>query len=224
MQRLIVVVALTSIVGPAQSNREQGTHPVGNMVSVCGTLVRFQCKRSEESLLTLRESSTNAELTVSISPAVRTKFGRLFESRHVFSDVCATGVVNRHNDAQVMTLTEPDQLRVERAPSSVFTYPEETMSACDDGVELPKLVREVKPQYPREARARRIQGDVLLETVVLSTGRVGRIRVLRSVDPHFGLDEAAARALRQWRFSPGSYQGHPVPVVVTVAIAFRLRD
>jgi TonB family protein len=46
---------------------------------------------------------------------------------------------------------------------------------------------------------------------------------VRSLDSAFGLDQEAIKAARQWRFAPGTKQGEPVPVLVTIAIAFTLR-
>ena len=45
----------------------------------------------------------------------------------------------------------------------------------------------------------------------------------QTLDPIFGLDQEAIKAARQWRFAPGTKQGQPVPVLVTIAIAFTLR-
>jgi protein TonB len=92
-----------------------------------------------------------------------------------------------------------------------------------NGVETPRLLREVKPQYTAQAMRAKIQGEVLLECVVEPDGSVGRIRVARSLDSTFGLDEEAIKAARQWRFAPGTRKGEPVAVLVTIAIAFTLR-
>jgi protein TonB len=92
-----------------------------------------------------------------------------------------------------------------------------------NGVETPKLIREVKPQYTAQAMRAKIQGEVLLECIVQPDGSVGNIRVVRSLDSSFGLDQEAIKAARQWRFAPGTRQGQPVPVLVTIAIAFTLR-
>lgn len=92
-----------------------------------------------------------------------------------------------------------------------------------NGVETPRLIREVKPQYTAQAMRAKIQGEVLLECIVQPDGTVGDIRVVRSLDSTFGLDQEAIKAARQWRFHPGTKQGQPVPVLVTIAIAFTLR-
>jgi periplasmic protein TonB len=92
-----------------------------------------------------------------------------------------------------------------------------------NGVETPRLLQEVKPQYTAQAMRAKIQGEVLLECIVQPDGSVGNIKVVRSLDSAFGLDQEAIKAARQWRFQPGTRQGQPVPVLVTIAIAFTLR-
>jgi len=49
------------------------------------------------------------------------------------------------------------------------------------------------------------------------------VRVIRSLDPVFGLDQEALKAARQWRFVPGRRQGQPVPVLVSIELTFTLR-
>jgi TonB family protein len=88
----------------------------------------------------------------------------------------------------------------------------------------PVLLHETKPNYTSEAMRARIQGVALLECVVLPDGSVGDVRVVRSLDVQFGLDQQAVNALRQWRFRPGMKDGTPVAVLVTVEISFTLRD
>lgn len=92
-----------------------------------------------------------------------------------------------------------------------------------NGVEIPRVLREVRPVYTAPAMRAKIQGLVLLECVVEADGSVGRIKVLRSLDSTFGLDEEAIKAARQWRFAPGTRKGEPVAVLVTLEIAFTLR-
>lgn len=92
-----------------------------------------------------------------------------------------------------------------------------------NGVTLPRLIREVKPQYTSDAMRAKVQGMVLLECVVRTDGSVGDIHVVRSLDSTFGLDQEAVNAARQWRFLPGTRQGEPVSVLVTIELTFTLR-
>ncbi len=88
------------------------------------------------------------------------------------------------------------------------------------GVVPPTLQRQVRPSYTDEALARKIQGSVELEVVILSNGTVGPIRIIRSLDR--GLDLKAIEAVRQWKFRPGLFQSKPVDVLAVITVDFTL--
>src|SRR5438552_17638642 len=92
-----------------------------------------------------------------------------------------------------------------------------------NGVMLPRVLREVKPQYTSDAMRAKVQGTVLLECVVQKDGSVGEVQVIRSLDSTFGLDQEAIKAAKAWRFSPGTRMGEPVPVLITIELTFTLR-
>src|SRR5262245_29663755 len=92
-----------------------------------------------------------------------------------------------------------------------------------NGVTIPRVLREVKPQYTSDAMRAKVQGTVLLECVVRPDGSVGDVQILRSLDGVFGLDQEAIKAAKQWRFAPGTRLGEPVPVLVTIELTFTLR-
>jgi protein TonB len=89
------------------------------------------------------------------------------------------------------------------------------------GITPPSIQREVKPIYSEEGRRRGVEGDVVMEVVVRADGTIGAVRVLQGLG--FGLDQRAADAVRQWRFSPARRFGTPVDVMVEIAVEFRLR-
>jgi TonB family protein len=91
------------------------------------------------------------------------------------------------------------------------------------GIELPRLLREVKPQYTADAMRAKIQGTAVLDCVVTAEGAVGECQIARSLDSSFGLDQEAVKAAKQWRFVPGRRLGQPVPVLVTIELTFTLR-
>ncbi len=88
---------------------------------------------------------------------------------------------------------------------------------------LPKPIREVKPEYTADAMRAKVQGSVWIETVVMPDGSVGDVRITKSLDRIFGLDEEALRAAKQWQFVPGTRFGQPVPVLVVIELTFTLR-
>ncbi|MGA2960832.1 MAG: TonB family protein [Candidatus Korobacteraceae bacterium] len=86
---------------------------------------------------------------------------------------------------------------------------------------VPVTIREKpSPAYTREARELRVEGEVLLEVVFASNGRVQVKRVLRGLG--YGLDEAAVQAAERIRFSPAQQGGQAVDISATVHIVFQL--
>lgn len=84
----------------------------------------------------------------------------------------------------------------------------------------PRKTVDVRPIYPEVARAARIEGTVVMEAVLDPSGHVTQLRVIKSVPM---LDHAAMDAVRQWRYSPSLYGGHPVSVLMTITIRFTLQ-
>ncbi len=88
------------------------------------------------------------------------------------------------------------------------------------GVEPPQLRQQITPEYTDDALSRKIEGTVVLEVVILRSGRIGPARILKSLDP--GLDEKAIAAVRKWTFLPGRFRGNPVDVIAEIEVEFRL--
>lgn len=91
------------------------------------------------------------------------------------------------------------------------------------GVEMPRIVTERKPRYTPAAKDAKIHGIVTLEAVVKADGSVGDVRVTRSLDTQYGLDDEAVAALKRWVFTPGKKDGTAVPVLVEVEMTFSLK-
>jgi len=91
------------------------------------------------------------------------------------------------------------------------------------GITSPIDIYKPKPNYTAEAMRARIQGSVLVQCVVQTTGVCTDVEVVRHLDQTFGLDEEAVKSVRQWKFKPGMRLGQPVPVLVTIEVEFALR-
>ena len=91
------------------------------------------------------------------------------------------------------------------------------------GVTSPSVLKEVKPKYTADAMRAKVQGVVVVEAVVREDGTVGQVQIVRSLDPTYGLDQEAVKAVRLWRFLPGKRQGQNVPVLVEIELSFTLR-
>lgn len=90
------------------------------------------------------------------------------------------------------------------------------------GATAPRLVQQHQPRYTSDAMRAEIEGTVMLQALVGADGLPADICIARSLDAVHGLDAQAAAALRAWRFSPGPKDGAPVPVRVSIEMAFAL--
>jgi TonB family protein len=82
-----------------------------------------------------------------------------------------------------------------------------------------RILHRVEPVYPEKAKRQQLEGTVRLRVAVDGSGNVEDVKVL-SGSALF--TQAAAEAVRQWRFEPMQVEGKPVPVVGEVAVTFRL--
>jgi protein TonB len=83
----------------------------------------------------------------------------------------------------------------------------------------PAPILRVEPKYPELAIMAQQEGVVVIHALVDRNGSVVRVEVARSVQL---LDEAAADAIRRWRFSPALDGGHPVAVWISIPVRFSL--
>jgi len=73
-----------------------------------------------------------------------------------------------------------------------------------------------RPQYPYEARSRRITGSgVCVVTVDAASGNVTGASMTQSIGNSI-LDDAALSAFRQWRFRPGTVSQVRIPITFTM--------
>jgi TonB family protein len=87
----------------------------------------------------------------------------------------------------------------------------------------PKVRRRVEPHFPRSALQSAPRGTplvVVLEALITRSGAVRDVRILsQTSNPE--INGAAAAALAQWTFEPGTYNGRPVDVIFTMTVTFR---
>jgi len=102
------------------------------------------------------------------------------------------------------------------------TWPLDVVELDDDMV-APVAVSQTRPDYTPGAMRAKVQGVIRLRCVVSLDGECTDVTVVRSLDPQFGLDTAAVRALREWRFQPGRRDGRPVATRIELEFAFSLR-
>lgn len=75
-----------------------------------------------------------------------------------------------------------------------------------------------QPRYSEEAREARVQGVVLLQSVIDDEGNVTRLEVLKGLP--LGLTEAALETVRTWKYQPATLNGEAVPVYFHLMVRF----
>lgn len=88
------------------------------------------------------------------------------------------------------------------------------------GVSAPVVLHSVQPEFTEEARQSNFQGSITIQLIVDAQGNPQNVRVTKRAG--MGLDEKAIAAVRQYRFKPAMYQGHPVAVQIQVDVDFHL--
>jgi TonB family protein len=129
-------------------------------------------------------------------------------------------------DALAATLTAEQIADAESriAPDEASAPSDEPMLAGIHGVTNPVPIRTTlfQPEYPLQARAARLTGNVILQAVIRRDGTVGEIKVLRVDKPNLGFEQAAVEAVRKWRYQPATLHGDPVDVYFTINVDFTL--
>ena len=85
--------------------------------------------------------------------------------------------------------------------------------------ELPEALVKVAPNYPDSARQAGVEGTVVVQALVCTSGMIFDTRVVTSIPM---LDGATVDAVRQWLFKPAQTFHQPVAVWVTIPIRFSL--
>jgi len=82
-----------------------------------------------------------------------------------------------------------------------------------------RLWKKVEPDYPRDAKAAGVEGDVVFRIMIGTEGGVEEIHLRRGKPV---LIEAAAKAVSKWRYEAYMLNGNPVEVETFAIVRFRL--
>jgi TonB family protein len=83
-----------------------------------------------------------------------------------------------------------------------------------------EILSKPTPIYTEEARAKRIEGEVLLQVVLEASGKLRVLKIVHGLG--HGLDDAAVHAAEQIRFKPALQDGQPSDSTVVLHIIFQL--
>jgi TonB family protein len=134
------------------------------------------------------------------------------------------------------TPDEPEPIRLEDLEQeldlpdtdALFDIPEGPPPAEPTGpiqvggdVKAPVKLAAPQPQYTEIARKARIQGIVIVQAIIDKQGNVTNVKILKSLP--MGLAEAAADAIKKWKFKPATLNGKPVAVYYNLTVNFTLQ-
>jgi TonB family protein len=91
-----------------------------------------------------------------------------------------------------------------------------------DIAELPKITSAPLPAYPEEARINKVEGAVLLNVVLHSSGKVTKIIPLKELP--YGLTQESIAAARKIKFQVGRLNGKAVSVYWKLRYTFSLSN
>lgn len=114
---------------------------------------------------------------------------------------------------------DDDYIACATAPGTLSAERPVTIGA--DSIQPPRRTRDVQPVYPASLRSAGIQGAVIMESEISSTGCVTNLRVMHSPELLFSF--SAVRAVSSWRFTPTRVDNREVPVSMTVTVDFTMR-
>jgi protein TonB len=126
-------------------------------------------------------------------------------------------------DAEVVEVKTEVKEEVQEADpeATPFVIVEEMPAFPGGDTELLKYIA-ANTVYPEVAKENNIQGRVIINFCVTSTGGVSKISILKHVDPE--LDAEAIRVVSTLpTFKPGKQGGKPVPVWYQAFINFKLQ-
>jgi protein TonB len=87
-------------------------------------------------------------------------------------------------------------------------------------IRAPKKTRNVSPVYPAHLIKERVQGVVIAESHITTTGCVADAVVIRRVNSE--LDVSALSAIAEWRYEPAVIDDAAVPAIMIVTVSFAL--
>jgi protein TonB len=83
-----------------------------------------------------------------------------------------------------------------------------------------KRIRYVAPEYPREALAKELRGEVRVRYTIGTDGRI-KDAVVTASNPAGVFDDAALVAVRRWRYKPVEVDGQVVEATSGSALLFQ---
>ncbi len=219
----VLLVALIAVLSAGQ-NPGKYRKLVGQTATICGDVVTFAPPdgdgRGCDMRFDLGSPYWRPSFYVVVPESLRAGLGGRTEDAFFGQPICVTGIVRQAKGIAHIVLDSAEHIQVQASGAS-RPFGAGAHRPCEPGARAPRLVREVKPDYPSgELVRQQIADRVLLEALVGDDGNVTDVRSLFAGTSQFV--PVAEAAVRQWRFRPGTLDGVPVPMIVQVEMNFVL--
>lgn len=193
-RRVIIPVVLFVILAAIVAAAFFYLHSAGNRSFLKAELARIEGKQS------LPASSTTPAIPLPASPVV--------------SNAAATSSIPTPPAPASEAATTPAPSDAPPAPNNQkFRHvPANVMEGY--------LLSAPRPEYPTQARADHVEGQVALQATISKSGAITSLHVIKGPP---SLLSAAVAAVRNWRYRPYSVDGNPQDVVTTVYVDFTLK-
>ena len=168
------------------------------------------------------------ELQIVEDKNVREEDEIVSQDERMQTDALAGSVTNSEGSTNLNNFKERIDEVVVETPVAPEAKPEPVFQSVEQMPQFPggeaALMKYLASHinYPPMAAENNIQGRVIVQFVVDKTGKVGEVKLARSVDKE--LDNEAIRVCKSLpKFTPGRQNGQPVSVWYTLPVTFKLQ-
>jgi protein TonB len=89
---------------------------------------------------------------------------------------------------------------------------------------LPVATRRIAAVYPSSTGGLKITGAVTVNALISEKGNVIKAEIIQGIKGAVGFDQAAAQAVRRWKFEPATIKGIKVKVWMPISIVFKKQE
>jgi TonB family protein len=133
----------------------------------------------------------------------------------------AGALLTRHLSAGTARgLTEAESAKLKSARMTDAEKAGAERPDVNHSVQRPEIVTNTLPEYPLAARKEKLEGQVIVESIIDTDGHVLFPRLLQTQPKGLGL--AALDAICHWRFKPATLKGEPVKVYYVLTVTFKI--
>lgn len=173
---------------------------------------------SQSAAIQLKEVQKDEKISIKTINKEETTNGKTREvfglNRNSYTDTAKTGSGINVKMGNTTAKSE-DSIILEKNDSDTLPTPTEEYLVS----QMPRVIKEVRPIYPKEAREKQKSGSVVLDVLIDENGNVRNVIVLESEEI---FKQEAVEAMKKFKFAPANINGKTVAVKIRYVIKFEL--